>query len=233
MRSTRALGRLFLCAGILGSALIAAAQTRPVVDPATQKPGMRPRPPLLYSETWKLPPHKGEPTDENMRVTPAVVTNERLELKLYGPDASVVRAAEHEGRIDLWNGMSSSPVALTIRDRRNFVDLTDPARLSWIVRTNAIHPLNPVVKLADGNLIVGDRTINTFGEFLRVEIAFTNMRWYGLDPKKVIVLTEVRNPDLSRVDEVGLVTLAPGGGHGIAGSANFSNVELFARPVPR
>jgi hypothetical protein len=49
----------------------------------------------------------------------------------------------------------------------------------------------------------------------------------------VIVLTEVVNPDLSKVDEVGLAMLAPGGGHGIAGSANLSNVELFAYPVPR
>ena len=59
------------------------------------------------------------------------------------------------------------------------------------------------------------------------------MRWYGLNPAKVIVLTEVVNPDLRRVDEVGLAMLAPGGGHGIAGSANLSNVELFAYPVPR
>ena len=59
------------------------------------------------------------------------------------------------------------------------------------------------------------------------------MRWYGLDPSKVVVLTEVTNPDLRRVDEVGLAMLAPGGGHGIAGSANLSTVDLFARPVPR
>jgi len=34
-------------------------------------------------------------------------------------------------------------------------------------------------------------------------------------------------------DEVGVAMLSPGGGHGIAGSANVSNVELFAYPVPR
>ena len=62
---------------------------------------------------------------------------------------------------------------------------------------------------------------------------FTNMRWYALDPEKVVVGTEVRTPDLSKVDEVGVAMLAPGGGHGIAGSANLSNVELFAHPVPR
>jgi hypothetical protein len=215
------------------SALVTAAQTRPTPAPGTQKPGMTPRPPLLFSEPWKMPPYTGEQTDENTRVTPAVVTNANLEVKLYGPDAKVIRAAVHEERFDLWNGMTSSPTALTLRDRRNFVNLTDAARLRWIVRTNAIHTLNPVVKLADGRLIVGDRTITTHGEFLSVEVAFIGMRWYGLDPNKVIVLTEVVNPDLSKVDEVGMAMLAPGGGHGIAGSANLSNVELFAYPVPR
>ena len=74
---------------------------------------------------------------------------------------------------------------------------------------------------------------NTHGEFLTVEIAFDGMRWYGLDPVKVIVLTEVTNPNLRIVDEVGLAMLSPGGGHGIAGSANLSNVELFAYPIAR
>ena len=211
--------------------LAAIAQTRPA--PGTQKPGMAPRPPLLFSETWKMPPYSGEQTDENTRVTPAVLTNANLEVKLYGPDAKVIRAAVHEERVDLWNGMTTSPSAVTLRDRRNFLNLTDAARLRWIVRTNAIHSLNPVVKLADGRLIVGDRTITTHGEFLSFEIAYGGMRWYGLDPNKVIVLTEVVNPDLSKVDEVGLAMLSPGGGHGIAGSANLSNVELFAYPVPR
>jgi hypothetical protein len=215
------------------SSLAVIAQTRPAPAPGTQKPGMAPRPPLLFSETWKMPPYTGEQTDENTRVTPAVVTNANLEVKLYGPDAKVIRAAVHEERVDLWNGMTASPSAVTLRDRRNFLNLTDAARLRWIVRTNAIHSLNPVVKLADGRLIVGDRSITTHGEFLSLEIAYSGMRWYGLDPNKVIVLTEVLNPDLSKVDEVGLAMLAPGGGHGIAGSANLSNVELFAYPVPR
>jgi len=218
---------------LIAWSLAAAAQTGTAPAPGTQKPGMAPRPPLLFSEPWRLPPHTGEQTDENMRVTPAVVTNPRLEVKLYGPDASVVRAAVHEERIDLWNGMASSPVAVTLRDRRNYLNLADPARLRWILRTNAIHLLHPVVKLADGRLLVGDRGITTHGEFLTLEVAFTGMRWYGLDPGKVVVLAEVFNPNLRMVDEVGLAMLAPGGGHGIAGSANLSTVELFAHPVPR
>jgi hypothetical protein len=224
---------LTLTCFVLWSLAAIAAQTRPTPEPSTQKPGMKPRPPLLFSEPWKLPPYTGEQTDENTRVTPAVVTNPNIEVKLYGPDSKVIRAAVHEERVDLWNGLASSPVAVTLRDRRNYVDLSDPARLRWIVRTNAIHQLQPVVKLADGRLIVGDRGITTNGDFLSLEIAFSGMRWYGLDPVKVIVLTEVTNPSLRMVDEVGLAMLSPGGGHGIAGSANLSTVELFAYPTPR
>jgi hypothetical protein len=230
-RFTRRLGLVAVALVML--AMSAAAQTPPAAAPGTQKPGMVPRPPLLYSEPWRLPPYTGEQTDENMRVTPAVVTNANLEVKLYGQDASVIRAAVHEERIDLWNGMTTSPSAVTLRDKRNFVDLTGPARLRWILRTNAIHTLQPVVKLADGRLIVGDRAITTYGEFVTVEVAFIGMRWYALDPAKVVVGTEVMNPDLRRVDEVGVAMLLPGGGHGIAGSANLSNVDLFAHPVPR
>ena len=210
-----------------------AGQTKPAPAANTQKPGMAPRPAMLFSETWRIPPHTGEETDENTRVTPAVVTNPNLEVKLYGQDAKVIRAATHEQRTDLWNGMTTSPAAVTLRDRRNFLDLTEAARLRWIVRTNAIHTLHPVVKLADGRLIVGDREITTHGEFLSVEIAFTGMRWYALDPEKVVVRTEVTNPNLRMVDEVGMAMLIPGGGHGIAGSANLSNVELFAYSMPR
>ena len=232
--ATRFVGRMVLTTtALIVFTLTAASQTPPAPAANTAKPGMAPRPRLLFSEPWRLPPHTGEETDENMRFTPAVVTNARIEAKLYGRDASVIRAAVHEERIDLWNGLASSPVAVTLRDRRNYVDLSGAARLRWIVRTNAIHMLYPVVKLADGQLIVGDRGITTNGEYLTVEVAFIGMRWYALDPVKVVVLTEVTNANLRMVDEVGLAMLSPGGGHGIAGSANLSNVELFAYPIPR
>ena len=191
------------------------------------------RPPLLFKEDWREPPFEGERTDVNQRFTPYVVTNERIEAKLYGTDSKVIRAARHEGRIDLWTGMATSPVAVTLRDKRNYVDLTGLARLQWLVRTNAIHTLHPVVKLPDGTMLVGNRGISTDDEFMLVEIAFGGMKWFKLDPKLVVVLAPVEKPDLSKVDEVGLATLAPGGGHGIAGSANFSTVELYAKAVPR
>ena len=232
MRSVKATGMTVLALGLGVWAAAAAVQQAPAGGGRGAAADAATRPPLLFREEWKLPPHEGAPSDENMRITPAVAANDRLEVQWYGPGASWIRAAEHEGRIDLWTGLATSPVAVTLRDKRNYLDLTGLARLRWMVRTTAIHTLYPVVKLADGTYLAGTRGISTDGDFVQVEVAFGGMRWFKLDPMKVVVTSEVK-PDLSKVDEIGMVTLAPGGGHGVAGSANLSTVELFAKAVPR
>jgi hypothetical protein len=191
------------------------------------------RPALLFKEEWKQPPYTGTLNDENRRATQDAVTNPRLELKLYGADARNVGVYNHEGRFDLWTGVVTSPVAIAVRDRSNYADLTGLARLRAIVRTLSLHTINPIVKLADGTYLAGSRSINTEGDFLQTEVAFGGMRWFKLDPQKVVTTVEVRNPDLARVDEVGFADLSPGGGHGIAGAFNLSALELYAKPVPR
>ena len=191
------------------------------------------RPALLFKEEWKQPPYTGTLNDENRRVTQAAVTNANLELKLYGSQVREVGVYNHEGRFDLWTGMSPSPVALLLRDKTSNIDLTGLARLRAIVRTGNLHVLHPALKLADGTLIAGTQTINTEGEFLSVEVAYGNQRWYKLDPEKLVVMAEVKTPDLSKVEEVGFIDLAPSGGHGSAGYANISTLELFAKAAPR
>jgi hypothetical protein len=191
------------------------------------------RPPLAFREAWKQPPYTGKLNDENRRVTQAAVGNPNLELKLYGADASDIGVYEHEGRLDLWNGIVTSPIAVTLRDKGNYFDLSGLARLRWITRTNALHAVHPVVKLADGTFLAGSHTDSTEGEYLESEVAFGGQRWYKLDPQKVTTSVEVKNPDLSKVDEIGWVDLAPGGGHGFAGWVNVSSVELYAKLTPR
>jgi len=191
------------------------------------------RPALLFREEWKQPPYTGKLNDENRRVTQDAVTNPNLELKLYGPDSRNLAVYVHEGRQDLWTGMVTSPVAATLRDRNNYFDLTGLARLQWIVRTQSLHVLHPVLKLADGTLLAGSHTDATQGEYIQNEVSFANQRWYKLDPQKVVTTVEVKNPDLSKVDEIGFVDLMPGGGHGNAGWCNVSVVQLYAKAVPR
>jgi hypothetical protein len=191
------------------------------------------RPPLLFKEEWKQPPYSGTLNDETRRATQGAVTNPRLELKLYGPDARNVGVYNHEGRFDLWNGVVTSPVAIMLSDKTSYVDLTGLARLRSIVRTMSLHVLYPAVKLPDGTYLAASRGLNTEGDFLEAEIAFGGLRWFKLDPQRVVTGVEVKNPDLAKVDEIGFADLSPGGGHGISGAFNLSTIELYAKPVPR
>lgn len=201
-------------------------------------------PPLLFREVWQQPPHTGPLTDENRRITPDALTNKDLTLQLYGPDAGNIQVTSHNGIPDLWNGFTTSPVALTLKHKGAYLDLTGLTRMRWRTRTENLHVLHPVVKLADGRLLVGSQTFESpqrrmvgsegfTGNFVVSEVTFDDQRWFELDPDKVVVRLEVHDPDLSRVDEIGYVDLMPGGGHGTAGCTNVSWIEVYATPRKR
>jgi len=135
-------------------------------------------------------------------------------------------------------------VALTLRYKNAYLDLTGLTRMRWRTRTENLHVLHPVVKLADGKLLVGSQTFQSpqrrmvgsdgfTGDFVVSEVTFDDERWFELDPDRVVVKLEVNNPDLSRVDEIGYVDLMPGGGHGTAGCSNVSWIEVYATPRKR
>jgi len=191
-------------------------------------------PPLVFREAWRQPAYSGALTDENRRITQEAVSNAGLKLSLYGADSRNIGVYSHEGRLDLWTGMTTSPVAVTLSDRNNYIDLSVPlARVRWTTRTQSLHVIHPVVKLADGTLLAGSRGVSTDGEFLLNEVTFANQRWFKLDPVKVVTTVNVANPDLSRVDEIGFVDLMPGGGHGNAGWVNVSVLEVYGGTRPR
>ena len=196
-------------------------------------------PPLLFREVWQQPPHEGPLNDENRRITKEALTNPDLTLQLYGTDAANIQVTSHNGIPDLWNGFTTSPVALTLKYKNGYLDLTGLTRMRWRTRTENLHVLHPVVKLADGRLLVGSQTFESpqrpmtgpvgyTGNFVVSEVTFGAQRWFELDPDKVVVKLEVRDPDLSRVDEIGYVDLMPGGGHGTAGCTNVSWIEVYA-----
>ncbi|MGH8141443.1 MAG: hypothetical protein ACREU2_02815 [Steroidobacteraceae bacterium] len=196
-------------------------------------------PPLLFREVWQQPPHTGELNDQNRRVTQQAVSNPDLELRLYGADSRDIQVAVHHGRHDLWTGYTTSPVAVTLRDKKGYLDLTGLARMRWLTRTEDLHVLHPVVRLADGTLLVSSQTFSSpqkpmmgsnaySGDFVVSEVTFDDQRWFQLDPVRIVTTREVSNPDLSRVDEIGFVDLMPGGGHGFAGCSNVSWIEVYA-----
>ncbi len=229
---------------MLGVGLRTFAQSAPPAQAPARAARPEPvRPPLLFREEWKEPPLNGlghatpeleKLEDESRRITQNAVTNQNLELHLYGPAAREVGVYRHEGRVDVWTGMAASPVAVTLRDKDGYIDLTGLARLRWMTRTQGLQVIHPVIKLADGTMLAGSHSDSTEGEFLVSEIAFNIQHWFRLDPEKVVTTTELTNPDLSKVDEIGFVDLMPSAGHfGTGAYANVAWIELYAKTRPR
>jgi len=200
-------------------------------------------PDVFLREVWTRP--AGEPGQ--VPVKAANVSNPNLELKVYGLDAKNLTisgvADNPTGPLNLWTGLCTAPVAATLRDKNNYVDLTGLAKVRWITRASGFHVVRPVVKLADGTILVGDHTDASTTTFLESEFAFTGLRWIKLDPERVVTTgvygpvgeasSWVENPDLSKVDEVGFADLMPGTGHGSGGWVNVSRIEVYGKAVKR
>jgi hypothetical protein len=205
------------------------------------------RPPLFFREEWKQPPYTGQLNDPARRLNQQAVTNPDLELTVYGACKTSTLGVEVYGTpkdtifpTNLWTGMCAAPVAVTLRNRNSYVDLTGPARIHWMFRAANLHAVHPVLKLADGTLIVGshaDMTPSAAGQFepdmVESEFELAPNRWYVLDPEKVATTRPADNPDLSKVDEVGFADLMTGGGHGSAGWINIGPFEVYGKPVKR
>jgi hypothetical protein len=217
----------------------AAGPSGPGLSPAVLAELREVPPPMAFRETWKQPPYTGRLTDPKRRVSQAAVGNPDLQLQVYGTDAQDLEVYNHYGQFDLWTGLVTSPVAVTLRDQHAYLDLTGLAALRARTRTEDLHVLHPVVRLADGTLLAGSQTLSSpqpvlgGGDFVVSEVTFNAQRWFVLDPQKLVVTQEVKAPDLSRVDAVGFVDLMPSGGHGFSGCSNVSWMELYANTHQR
>jgi hypothetical protein len=220
------------------------AATAPAATPGRGPTFMTlPAVPLFISESWQRKP---EETAE-MPVTQENLSAPNTEIKFYGLDAKNLVIAGTRGNpnyfVNIWSGMTREPVAVTLRDRSSFVDLTGRAHIRWVIRTAGFHQLRPVIRLADGTLLVGDHADSSTTLFNSIEFSVADVRWLKLDAERVVTLgsygpvgqasTFVENPDLSRVDEVGYADLMPGSGHGAGGWVNVAAIEIYGKPVRR
>jgi hypothetical protein len=225
-----------LACGLVCGAIVQAAQQ----SGAGRGGGTGPtRPPLFLSESWKALP---TPPDDHgaWPATQAGVASSNLQLTLHGTSGKEIQLVAVRGQSDvyplnLWTGTTTSPSAATLRDRSNYVDLTDPlAKIRWVVRTSGFHQVRPVVKLADGTWLVGDHTTGPSADFNQSEVSIADVHWMKLDIARVVAVGNwIERPDLSKVDEVGFADLMPGSGHGPGGYVNVGRIEVYGKPVKR
>jgi hypothetical protein len=197
------------------------------------------RPPLFLSESWKAlstPPddHGAWPASQQG------VSNANLQLTLHGTSGKEIQLVAVRGTADvyplnLWTGTTTSPSAATLRDRNSFVDLTNPlSKIRWVVRTSGLHQARPLVKLADGTWLVGDRATGPSADFNESDVSIADVRWIKLDIARVVAVGNwIEHPDLSKVDEIGFADLMPGSGHGPGGYVNVGRIEIYGKAVKR
>jgi len=193
-----------------------------------QPPAGRPAPPapvpLLFKETWKLLP-------ESVTLTTEHVTNPALTMTLYGKDHELSPAS---GTPHIWTGVCNPACGVGLKLKDSYADLSGRAHIMWHSRTSGYHQIRPLLKLADGRLVVGDFADENPYEYRQVDFNLAQLRWLLLDPAalvtKGVFLTDV---DLSKVDEVGFIDLTPGSGHGFGGYSTVGNFEVYGKAVAR
>jgi hypothetical protein len=222
--------------GALVSCLASAALAQSGAPPRAAQPA---RPPTFLSEGWKT---LSTPPDDHgaWPASQAAVASPSLDLALHGSSAKEIQLVAVRGSTDLyplnlWTGTTTSPSAATLRDRTRFVDLSNPlAKIRWVVRTSGFHQIRPVLKLADGTWLVGDRATGPSLDFNEADVSIADVRWLKLDIDRVVTVgTWVEHPDLSKVDEVGFADLMPGSGHGPGGYVNVGRIEVYGDAVKR
>ncbi|HEY4362490.1 MAG TPA: hypothetical protein VGN17_16065 [Bryobacteraceae bacterium] len=223
---------------ILGAATCAFAQ-----EPAAGAPGGRggrgggggrgpaPQPPpaLFFKETWKQAPG-------NVPVTQEYVTNPDLQLNLYGTGKEDFGVTSEGNTPHVWTGLCATACALTLSSKENFVDLTGKAKIRWSTKTSGFHEVRPVLKLADGTMLVGDHVDAYTFDYHESEIFLSEVHWLKMDGAKVQPkgeLLEKDKVDLSKVSEVGFADLMPGSGHGSGGYDDVAWIEVYGKPVKR
>jgi hypothetical protein len=210
------------------------AEAQAPADGAPRAAAVRPtRPPLFLKEDWQQIPGGGENP-----VTPASLTNANVEMKLYGASSAEIQLTGEAGNesnpVHVWTGLCTTPCGITLRDKTQLVDLTGLARIKWNTKTSGFHAIRPLVRLADGTLLVGDHTDDSMLDWLTTEFSLAAVRWLEADPERLVTTGNfVEAPDLSRVDEVGFVDLMPASGHGPGGWSDVAQMEIYGKAVAR
>ena len=181
---------------------------------------------------------------EQLPFVQANIANPDIELKQYGSGSQVLTNAGNAAQFipfSLWTGETTGPFALTFRSKTNALDLTGGAKIRWATKTSGFHSVQPVVKLVDGSMFIGDVMSQNVAAMMISEFPVGTVRWMKLDPMRVVTMTSPggtfnqiwTTPDLSKVDEVGVADLIPGSGHGTGGWVHVGSLEVYGKAVPR
>ena len=223
------------------SASATRAQQAGAAQPAPGRGAVQPAPVLLLNMTLE--------NQTRLPLTQTTITTPRAELHLYGDGKNIVVATGTGPQFPrLFFGLCTGPCGFTLRDTENSFDLRGRASIRFTTIVSGFHRVRPLIKLADGTLLIGDQAEGSTADYHRYDISFGDCRWLRLDPVRGVTLGGAWvQPDLSAVDEVGVFDIIPGSGVWSAqglpleqqpappagGWIAVSSFELWGQPVRR
>lgn len=181
---------------------------------------------LFFREDWKE-------IEAALPVTAEHVANPDLELSLYGPASGAIKKSNHppipNDPYYIWSGECKSNWAVGLRHRNLWVDLTGDATISIRSRQSGFRQLRLTIKLADGTWLVSDQYQGFTEDWTEKEFRVADIRWRRLNIENVIEGQWAKDPDLSRVTEIGFTDLMAGGG--TPASSRLDWIAVYGKPV--
>jgi hypothetical protein len=186
------------------------------------------RPPLFFREDWKEIPAAVPVTREH-------ISNSELELRLYGPGKDSIKKSHHDQPADdpyyIWSGLCTGTWAVSLRNKGNYADMSGYARIIWRSKQSGFRNLRIILRLADGSWLVSDQCDGSSNDWRIREFIVSDINWYSLDMVTITEGTIVKEPDLSRVDEIGFTDLMRGGSSQACSRLDW--IEVYARKIKR
>lgn len=147
-------------------------------------------------------------------LTQRAATTPNVDVQVYGDGRNIVVATGNGPQLPrLFFGLCTGPCGFTLRDRGKSFDLRGRASLRVTTIVSGFHRVRPLIRLADGTLLIGDQAEGSTADYHRYDISFSDCRWLALDPVRGVTLGGAWiQPDLSKVDEVGVFDVIPGSG---------------------
>jgi hypothetical protein len=193
-----------------------------------QEAGAQQRPPLFFREDWTETPAV-------LPVSQAHVANADLLLTLHGAGGARIKKSHHDRPPDdpfyIWSGEAEAPWAVSLRHRRDAVDLGRLAKVRWRAKQTGFRRLHLILRLTGGGWIVSDESDGASSDWRIHEFNVSDLHWRELDIAQVIEGAPVATPDLSRVDEIGITDLMRGGG--TRASSRLDWIEVYGWKVQR
>ncbi len=208
-------------------------------------------PPLALKVEWVRPANQ-ENTKVRYMPVQENISDPNVEMKFYGAAKQTLTTGVPVGvpgndvtPYGVWSGTAEGPFAATFRLKNSYLDLTGLASVRWYTKTSGFHAIRPVLKLANGTMLVGDAAFTSVTKLTVNEFSVASVHWVKLNPDKVVTVNSgpaaanvsgeiwAPNVDLSKVDEIGFVDLMPGSGHGTGGWIQLGNIEVFGKLVAR